>query len=156
MRSDPVLDARSARAPHLRAHTSIASLRDVVIRRWIDTQLTFTRVDPKRVYYLSLEYLIGRTLQNAVLNLDIEALYKSNGRWADVAAGPARPSTVPLTHQLDAPAPPAPVRPRSQGRSWSLALSWKTSTRRRRTRPSATAASVRWGGGGLRHGAMGT
>jgi glycogen phosphorylase len=60
----------------VRSEAVVARLRDVVIRRWIDTQLTFTRVDPKRVYYLSLEYLIGRTLQNAVLNLDMEKLYK--------------------------------------------------------------------------------
>jgi len=50
--------------------------RDRLIRRWIDTQLNFTRVDPKRIYYLSMEFLMGRTLQNAVLNLDLEDLYK--------------------------------------------------------------------------------
>jgi len=58
----------------------------VLIRRWIDTQLTFTRKDPKRVYYLSLEFLMGRTLQNAVLNLEMEPLYRSTAADARAAA----------------------------------------------------------------------
>jgi glycogen phosphorylase len=31
--------------------------------------------DPKRVYYLSLEFLLGRMMQNALVNLDIESNY---------------------------------------------------------------------------------
>jgi starch phosphorylase len=41
-----------------------------------DTQLYFHEKDPKRVYYLSLEFLIGRCLQNALINLDLEDEYK--------------------------------------------------------------------------------
>lgn len=33
---------------------------------WNDTQLHYTRKSPKRAYYLSLEFLMGRTLDNAV------------------------------------------------------------------------------------------
>ena len=36
---------------------------------WNDTQLTYTRKAPKRAYYLSLEFLMGRTLDNAVPTL---------------------------------------------------------------------------------------
>eukprot|EP00829_Urostomides_striatus_P011684 TRINITY_DN292_c0_g1_i8.p2 TRINITY_DN292_c0_g1~~TRINITY_DN292_c0_g1_i8.p2 ORF type:complete len:178 (+),score=75.13 TRINITY_DN292_c0_g1_i8:63-596(+) len=32
--------------------------------------------DPKRVYYLSLEFLLGRMLQNALVNIDLEGKYK--------------------------------------------------------------------------------
>jgi starch phosphorylase len=33
-------------------------------------------MDPKRVYYLSLEFLLGRSLDNALLNLDVKGLYR--------------------------------------------------------------------------------
>ncbi|HSQ42924.1 MAG TPA: glycogen/starch/alpha-glucan phosphorylase, partial [Fibrobacteraceae bacterium] len=48
------------------------AVRDRLIDRWIKTQQTYYVKDVKRVYYLSLEYLIGRTLGNSVLNLDVE------------------------------------------------------------------------------------
>ena len=38
---------------------------------WNETQLHFTRKAPKRAYYLSLEFLMGRTLDNALLNLGL-------------------------------------------------------------------------------------
>ena len=50
------------------AHT----VRDHVIERWINTVEAYLEQDPKRVYYLSLEFLIGRMLSNAALNLGIE------------------------------------------------------------------------------------
>ena len=47
------------------------SVRDRIISRWIQTQETYYRENPKRIYYLSMEYLMGRTLGNAVLNLQL-------------------------------------------------------------------------------------
>lgn len=47
------------------------SVRDEVIKRWIATAEKYAQVKPKRVYYLSLEFLIGRMLSNASLNLGI-------------------------------------------------------------------------------------
>ncbi|XP_072169352.1 glycogen phosphorylase, brain form-like [Diadema setosum] len=57
------------------------SVRDHLVGRWIRTQQYYYETDPKRVYYLSLEYYIGRTLTNTMVNLDIqsqcdEALYQ--------------------------------------------------------------------------------
>jgi len=47
------------------------AVRDRMVQRWIRTQDTYYRLDPKRVYYLSLEYLMGRTLGNSLVNLGL-------------------------------------------------------------------------------------
>ncbi len=53
-------------------YASMAYLtRDRLIERWIETQQTYYNQDIKRVYYLSLEYLIGRTLGNSLMNLGL-------------------------------------------------------------------------------------
>jgi starch phosphorylase len=48
------------------------AVRDEVTQRWINTVEKYIEKDPKRVYYLSLEFLIGRMLSNASLNLGID------------------------------------------------------------------------------------
>ncbi|GAM18748.1 hypothetical protein SAMD00019534_019230 [Acytostelium subglobosum LB1] len=54
---------------------SAYSVRDRLIERWNETQQYYTEQDPKRVYYLSMEYLMGRTLQNAVYNMNLKDEY---------------------------------------------------------------------------------
>ncbi len=51
--------------------TTAYTVRDHVIERWLNTVEKYAAQDPKRVYYLSLEFLIGRMLSNAALNLGI-------------------------------------------------------------------------------------
>jgi glycogen phosphorylase len=50
------------------------SLRDVLSQRWVLTTETYARENPKRVYYLSMEYLLGRSLANNVINLTLEGV----------------------------------------------------------------------------------
>ncbi|KAL5008739.1 hypothetical protein ScPMuIL_014320 [Solemya velum] len=51
------------------AHT----VRDHLVGRWIRTQQHYYEKDPKRVYYLSLEFYMGRTLTNTMVNLGIQS-----------------------------------------------------------------------------------
>jgi starch phosphorylase len=45
------------------------SVRDVLSQRWVLTEKTYERQNPKRVYYLSIEFLLGRSLANNITNL---------------------------------------------------------------------------------------
>lgn len=47
------------------------ALRDVMMERWINTQKNFYAGKTKRVYYLSLEFLVGRSLGNAIINMGL-------------------------------------------------------------------------------------
>ena len=53
-------------------HVAAFTVRDHVVERWVKTSSAYYDQDPKRVYYLSLEFLIGRMLTNAALNLGIK------------------------------------------------------------------------------------
>ena len=59
-------------ATMLDVYTSAAlAVKEHLTERWSKTQETYYKKDAKRVYYLSFEFLMGRTLMNAVINLDI-------------------------------------------------------------------------------------
>ena len=45
------------------------SVRDILSQRWLLTDKTYEQQNPKRLYYLSMEFLIGRSLENNVMNL---------------------------------------------------------------------------------------
>jgi starch phosphorylase len=53
------------------------SVRDHLIKGWINTQRRYYQEDRKRVYYLSLEFLIGRTLGNSLINLELYNAYEA-------------------------------------------------------------------------------
>jgi glycogen phosphorylase len=50
------------------------SVRDVLSQRWLLTEKTYEEKNPKRLYYLSMEFLIGRSLANNVVNLLLSPL----------------------------------------------------------------------------------
>jgi starch phosphorylase len=72
---DNVVDPNAA-GPRERFEAFARAVRDVLSQRWINTENTYARVNPKRIYYLSMEFLIGRALANNVTNLFLDATVK--------------------------------------------------------------------------------
>src|SRR5256885_6581022 len=72
---DGVIDP-SAAGPRERFEAFARSVRDVLSQRWVRTERTYERENPKRIYYLSMEFLIGRSLANNVMNLLLDPLAK--------------------------------------------------------------------------------
>ena len=67
------LDAAGARE---RFEAAARSVRDVLSQRWLLTESTYARQNPKRIYYLSMEFLIGRSLSNNITNLLLDPFAK--------------------------------------------------------------------------------
>jgi glycogen phosphorylase len=73
------------------------SLRDLLSQRWLLTQQTQDRANPKRVYYLSMEFLLGRSLVNNIINLGVEGLVRK-----DLSSDPLQDWTEMVETEPDA------------------------------------------------------
>jgi starch phosphorylase len=60
------------------------AVRDVLSQRWLKTRDVYTRQNPKRVYYLSMEFLIGRSLANNVTNLLLDPIVRKAIKAEDI------------------------------------------------------------------------
>ncbi|OPX98403.1 MAG: Maltodextrin phosphorylase [Syntrophorhabdus sp. PtaB.Bin006] len=80
---------KSAAGQRERFEAAARSVRDVLSQRWALTEETYERNNPKRIYYLSMEFLMGRSLSNNLTNLMLAPLAKEvaeqrNVDWIDL------------------------------------------------------------------------
>jgi starch phosphorylase len=68
LRFDNVVDPTAAETRQ-KFEAAARAVRDVLSQRWIETQRVYDHENPKRIYYLSMEFLIGRSLTNNITNL---------------------------------------------------------------------------------------
>jgi starch phosphorylase len=72
---DNVVDLAVA-TPRDKFEAVARSVRDVLSQRWVLTEKTYELQNVKRIYYMSMEFLIGRSLSNNVTNLLLDPLIK--------------------------------------------------------------------------------
>src|SRR4029077_5611322 len=80
---DDVVDPLAAGARE-RFEAAARSVRDVLSQRWVRTERTYNRLNPKRIYYLSMEFLIGRSLANNVTNMLLDPFVQRAAQQRDL------------------------------------------------------------------------
>jgi starch phosphorylase len=74
-----------AAAPARERYDAFArSVRDVLSQRWILTDKTYERTNPKRVYYVSMEFLLGRSSANNVTNLLLDSFVVQTAKQKNI------------------------------------------------------------------------
>jgi starch phosphorylase len=74
----------AAAGPRQRFEAVARSVRDVLSQRWLLTEETYARENPKRIYYLSMEFLIGRSLANNLTNLLLSPVAELGAKRRDL------------------------------------------------------------------------
>src|SRR3972149_4852060 len=57
--------------------SAVFTVRDYLMEKWLETHRSYHYEDAKRVYYLSMEFLIGKTLANSLINTGMEEELRS-------------------------------------------------------------------------------
>src|SRR6201987_763803 len=80
---DNIVDPAASDA-RMRLEAFAHSVRDILSQRWVRTENTYERENAKRAYYLSMEFLIGRSLSNNIINLLLDPVVKDAVRQKKV------------------------------------------------------------------------
>jgi starch phosphorylase len=80
---DNVLDEKNL-GPHERFEAAARSVRDVLSQRWELTERTYEKQNPKRAYYISMEFLLGRSLANNITNLLLSSFVANRSKLYNV------------------------------------------------------------------------
>jgi starch phosphorylase len=80
---DNIKDLASV-APRQRYEAFARSVRDVLSQRWILTEKTYERINPKRAYYISMEFLLGRSSANNVTNLLLDSFVAQTAKQKNI------------------------------------------------------------------------
>lgn len=59
-------------------HAVALAVRDIIVDEWIATHKTYEKEDAKTVYYLSMEFLMGRALGNNIINLRVDKVIRES------------------------------------------------------------------------------
>ena len=80
---DRAIDPKVASARE-RFEAFASSIRDILAQRWVRTKTTYEQENSKRIYYLSMEFLIGRSLNNNITNLLLDPVVERASREKNV------------------------------------------------------------------------
>jgi len=114
-------------------------VRERLIERWMDTMRRYYDNDAKRVYYLSMEFLIGRSLMNSVLNVGFldevrQASSKPASIWTRLRNWNSMPRSAMAGWEGWRPVSSIPWRPSAcPATVWVSATNMACSTRKSKT-----------------------
>ena len=80
---DNVID-RNASDTRMQFEAFARATRDILSQRWILTEQTYLHENPKRIYYLSMEFLLGRSLSNNIMNLLLDPVVRQFVRQKEI------------------------------------------------------------------------